>query len=82
MLGGVVFSTLRTFFHRQRRHRALQPAAIGRVIWIGSKLNWADYSPYPHTQCGFFRAFNILSRLSADKEKRLSKTIRRVRKRR
>ena len=34
---GVVFSTLRTFFHRQRRHRALQPAAIERVIWIGSK---------------------------------------------
>ncbi|HUU17988.1 MAG TPA: hypothetical protein VMW72_12620, partial [Sedimentisphaerales bacterium] len=28
---GVVFSTLRTFFHRQRRHRALQPAAIERV---------------------------------------------------
>ncbi len=37
MLGGVVFSTLRTFFHRQRRHRALQPAAIERVIRIGSK---------------------------------------------
>jgi len=37
MLGGVVFSTLRTFFHRQRRHRALQPAAIERVIGIGSK---------------------------------------------
>ncbi|HUU19177.1 MAG TPA: hypothetical protein VMW72_18645 [Sedimentisphaerales bacterium] len=34
---GVVFSTLRTFFHRQRRHRALQPAAIERVIGIGSK---------------------------------------------
>jgi len=33
----VVFSTSRTFFHRQRRHRALQPAAIERVIWIGSK---------------------------------------------
>ncbi|MFB0556219.1 MAG: hypothetical protein ACETWQ_23195 [Phycisphaerae bacterium] len=33
----VVFSTLRTFFHRQRRHRALQPDAIERVIWIGSK---------------------------------------------
>ncbi len=37
MLGGVVFSTSRTFFHRQRRHRALQPAAIERVIGIGSK---------------------------------------------
>ncbi len=32
----VVFSTSRTFFHRQRRHRTLQPAAIERVIWIGS----------------------------------------------
>jgi GxxExxY protein len=37
MLGGVVFSTLRTFFHRQRRQRALQPAAIERVVWIRSK---------------------------------------------
>jgi hypothetical protein len=63
----VVFSTLRTFFHRQRRHQALQPAAIERVIWIGSKLNLAHYSPYPHTQSGFFRAFNISGRLSADK---------------
>ena len=35
---GVVCSTLRTFFHRQRRHRALQSAAIERVIGIGSKL--------------------------------------------
>jgi hypothetical protein len=32
----VVFSTLRTFFHLQRRHRALQPAVIERVIGIGS----------------------------------------------
>ena len=36
MLGGVVFSTLRTPTCRGR-HRALQPAAIERVIWIGSK---------------------------------------------
>ena len=36
MLGGVVFSTLRTFLAWQRRHRALQPATIERVIWIGS----------------------------------------------
>jgi len=50
----VVFSSLRTFFHRQRRHRALQPAAIGRVIWIGSKLNLADYSLHSHTQMQFF----------------------------
>ena len=33
---GVFFLTLRTFFHRQRRHRALQPDAIERVIGIGS----------------------------------------------
>ena len=35
MLGGVVFSTLRTPTCRGR-HRALQPAAIERVIGIGS----------------------------------------------
>jgi len=38
----VVFSTLRTFFHRQRRHRALQPVAIERVIWIGSCCGCID----------------------------------------
>ncbi len=50
MLEGVVFSTLRTFFHRLRRHRALQPDAIERVIGIGSKsvfIHFAANSPKP-----------------------------------
>jgi hypothetical protein len=37
MLGGVVYYNVENVFGRQRRHRALQPAAIERVIWIGSK---------------------------------------------
>jgi hypothetical protein len=31
------FLHVENIFVRQRRHRALQPAAIERVIWIGSK---------------------------------------------
>ncbi len=30
------FLHVENVFGRQRRHRALQPAAIERVIWIGS----------------------------------------------
>ena len=37
MLARSGFLHVENVFGRQRRHRALQPAAIERVIWIGSK---------------------------------------------
>ena len=31
-------TTLRTFLHRQRRHRALQPSAVERCFGVGSRI--------------------------------------------
>ncbi len=40
------FFHVENVFDRQRRHRALQPAAIERVIWIGSKAFAQGHGPY------------------------------------
>ncbi len=40
MLARSGFLHVENVFGRQRRHRALQPAAIERVIRIGSYPNW------------------------------------------
>jgi site-specific DNA-methyltransferase (adenine-specific) len=47
---GVVKTTLRTILTRQRSHRALQPAAVERVIRIGSKEKRAFEDRHASTQ--------------------------------
>ena len=45
MLARRGFLHVENIFGRQRRHRALQPAAIEQVIWIGSKYKTPGLVP-------------------------------------